>query len=433
MERYRSEAAFERASERIPGGVSSPVRAFGAVGGKPPFIARGQGAWIEDLDGNRYLDFVCSWGPLILGHAHPAVVEAVREAAAGGTSFGAPTLGEVELAETIAGAIPSVEQVRFVNSGTEATMTALRLARAATGRDRILKFRGCYHGHSDSLLVEAGSGALTLGVPSSPGVPAALAQETSVLEYNDQEAVRAYFREQGEATAAVIVEPVAGNMGVVEPEPGFLELLREESRRAGALLIFDEVITGFRLGWGGVQNQLGIEPDLTCLGKVIGGGLPLAAVAGPRRLMEQLAPTGPVYQAGTLSGNPLAVAAGLATLRELERPGVYRRLEELGERWRRGLRAAAEAAGLPLVVNGRGSMSTPFFTAEPVRNLGGAERASRQRYAAFFHGMLERGVYLPPSPFESDFVSLAHGEADIDRALEAAGEVMEAIARAERG
>ncbi|MBX5464808.1 MAG: glutamate-1-semialdehyde 2,1-aminomutase [Clostridia bacterium] len=433
MERPRSEAAFRRASERIPGGVSSPVRAFRAVGGSPLFIARGQGAWIEDVDGNRYVDFVGSWGPLILGHAHPAVVRAVQEAAAAGTSFGAPTLAEVDLAERIAAAIPSVEQVRLVNSGTEATMTALRLARAATGRQRILKFRGCYHGHSDSLLVEAGSGALTLGVPSSPGVPAALAQETSVLEYNDLEGVRAYFRERGEETAAVIVEPVAGNMGVVEPVPGFLELLREESRRAGALLIFDEVITGFRLGWGGVQSQLGVEPDLTCLGKVIGGGLPLAAVAGPRALMEQLAPAGPVYQAGTLAGNPLAVAAGLATLRELERPGVYEHLARLGERWRNGLQEAARQAGVPLTVNGRGSMSTPFFTGEPVRDLEGARRASGARYAAFFHGMLERGFYLPPSPFEANFLSTVHDERLVDLALEAAGEVLRAIARDGRG
>ena len=409
----------------IPGGVNSPVRAWNAVGGHPRFIQRGRGAEVTDADGRTYVDFVASWGPLVLGHAHPRVVAAVSERAKLGTSFGAPTAQEVELARLLVDALPSMEQVRLVSSGTEATMTALRLARAATGRELIVKFAGCYHGHVDALLVSAGSGALTLGVPDSPGVPAALACLTLVAEFNDREGVKRLFRERGAEIAAVIVEPVVGNMGVVPPEPGFLELLREETRQAKSLLVFDEVITGFRLGWGGAQGRFGITPDLTCLGKIVGGGLPLAAFGGRRDLMERLAPVGPVYQAGTLSGNPLAVASGLATLATLrDTPGAYDRLEALGAAAEAGLREAATAAGVPCGVNRVGSMLTLFFGVEQVRDQASARRADTLRFARFFQGMLQAGIYLPPSQFEAMFVSLAHDEAHIDRLARAARRVL---------
>ena len=386
-----------RGQKRMPGGVNSPVRSYRAVGGTPPFIARGAGPHIFDVDGNRYIDFVMSWGPLILGHAHPEVVTAAKAALERGSTYGAPTPGEVELAETICEAMPAVEMVRLVSSGTEATMSALRLARAATGRSVIVKFAGCYHGHVDSLLVQAGSGGLTLGVPDSPGVSPAVAGDTRVLPYNDLAAAEDFFAREGRQVAALIVEPIAGNMGLVPPVDGFLPMLRRLCDQSGALLIFDEVITGFRVGWGGAQGLYGIKPDLTCLGKVIGGGFPLAAYGGRRDLMSQISPSGPVYQAGTLSGNPVAVAAGLATLRRLREPGTYDRLNELGTRLAKGL------AGTGRVVQ-RGSMFTVFVDDFP----------------KFFHKMLSRGVYLPPSQFETGFVSLAHSEAEIDAAAEAA-------------
>ena len=399
----------------IPGGVNSPVRAWNAVGGTPRFIRRAHGAHVVDVDGREYLDLVGSWGPLLLGHAHPAVLRAIMERAKDGTSFGAPTPGEIELARLLVGALPSVEQVRLVSSGTEATMSALRLARAATGREAIVKFAGCYHGHVDALLVLAGSGALTLGVPDSPGVPATLAALTASAEFNDTEGVRALLRARGSEVAAVIVEPVAGNMGVVPPAPGFLETLREETKRAGALLIFDEVITGFRVGWSGAQGRYAVAPDLTCLGKAIGGGMPLAAFGGRRELMEQLAPTGPVYQAGTLSGNPVSVAAGLATLDTVrDQPGAYERLEELGALAEAVLRGAAAEAGVPACVNRVGSMLTLFVGVDEVRSYAEARSADTARFARFFQGMLAEGVYLPPSQFEAMFLSLAHTEADID-------------------
>jgi glutamate-1-semialdehyde 2,1-aminomutase len=380
---------------------------------------------VTDVDGREYVDLVGSWGPLILGHAHPEVVAAVTEQARHGTSFGAPTELELEMARTVVRLIPSVEQVRLVSSGTEATMSALRLARAATGRDRILKFEGCYHGHADALLVKAGSGALTLGVPDSPGVPGVLARLTMVARYNDVEGVRGLLRSEGSEIAAVIVEPVAGNMGVVGPKPGFLEMLREETRRAGVVLIFDEVITGFRLGLGGAQSRFGIDPDLTCLGKVLGGGMPLAAFGGSRALMEQLAPVGPVYQAGTLSGNPVSVAAGLTTLRLLEQtPDAYGRLERIGALASDVLQAALAATGVPGCVNRVGSMLTLFLGVTWVEGFSEACRADQALFARYFRGMLERGFYLPPSQFEAMFVSLAHTEADVEALGRAARHVL---------
>jgi glutamate-1-semialdehyde 2,1-aminomutase len=419
-----SEKLFAAAQRTIPGGVNSPVRAFRGVGGEPFFVARAQGARLWDVDGRAYIDYVGSWGPLILGHAAPAVVEAVTAAAARGTSYGAPTAGEVEMAEAITRVYPSIERVRLVSSGTEAAMSAIRVARGATGRDVLVKFDGGYHGHADSLLVKAGSGGATFSIPDSRGVPAALAALTLTVPFNDAAAVRAIFEARGSEVAAVIVEPVAGNMGVVPPAPGFLEALRELCTRHGAVLIFDEVITGFRVAHGGAQALYGVQPDLTCLGKIIGGGLPVGAYGGRAALMDQVAPLGGVYQAGTLSGNPLAVAAGLATIKVLSVPGVYERLETLGERLARGLAAGARAAGVPLTVNRVGSMLTGFFCATPVTDYTTAKRADTQRYARFFHAMREGGVYLAPSQFEAAFVSLAHTEADIDATVKAAADAL---------
>ncbi|HEX6511290.1 MAG TPA: glutamate-1-semialdehyde 2,1-aminomutase [Chloroflexota bacterium] len=409
----RSEEIFRRSLALMPGGVNSPVRAFTAVGGTPLVIERGADACIWDADGKQYVDYVGSWGPLILGHAHPSVVQAVTRAAQKGTSFGAPTELEAELAQMVVEAVPSIEMVRFVSSGTEATMSALRLARGVTGRNKIVKFAGGYHGHSDQLLAAAGSGVLTLGQPDSPGVPAATAALTVVLAYNDLPAVERAFAEAGADIAAVILEPVAANMGVVLPEPGFLEGLRRLTSHHGALLIFDEVITGFRLAYGGAQPLYGVQPDLTCLGKIVGGGLPVGAYGGSRALMEHMAPAGRIYQAGTLSGNPLAMAAGIATLRELRRPGFYDRLEAS---------AARLAAGLADLgcLNRAGSLMTLFFQPGPVRDYEHAKRSDTARYAAFFHHMLERGFYLPPSQFEAWFVSDAHSEEDIERTRRAA-------------
>jgi glutamate-1-semialdehyde 2,1-aminomutase len=417
---------YARAERVIPGGVNSPVRAFRAVGGQPFFVARATGARLWDVDGRSYIDFVGSWGPLILGHAPATVVEAVSEAARQGTSYGAPTPAEVEMAEILTAACPSLELVRLVSSGTEATMSAIRVARGATGRDLIVKFEGCYHGHADSLLVKAGSGGATFSIPDSQGVPASLAGLTLTVPFNDLGAVSHAFSTRGHEIAAVIVEPVAGNMGVVPPASGFLPGLRELCTRYGALLIFDEVITGFRVAWGGAQARYGVRPDLTCLGKIIGGGLPVGAYGGRRDVMARVAPLGSVYQAGTLSGNPLAVAAGLATLRALGQGDPYTRLERLGATLEHGLRAAAEKAGIPLTINRVGSMLTAFFTDAPVTDWTTAARADRQRYARFFHAMLERGVFLAPSQFEAAFVSLAHSEVDLAEAALAAAAALAA-------
>ncbi|MCW3041927.1 MAG: glutamate-semialdehyde--aminomutase [Actinobacteria bacterium] len=425
MTSSHSQALFDRATGVMPGGVSSPVRAFGAVGGTPPFIAAGNGARITDADGRTYIDLVASWGPLILGHAHPAVVEAVASAAALGTSFGAPTHGEVELAELIVSALPSVEMVRFVSSGTEATMSALRLARAATGRARVLKFAGCYHGHVDSLLVSAGSGVATLGLPDSPGVTDATRSQTVVAAYNSTESVAEAFDAFGDDLAAVIVEPIAANMGVVPAVNGFLEDLRRRCDEAGTLLIFDEVVTGFRVGWSGAQGSLGITPDLTTLGKVVGGGLPIGAYGGRRDLMEMVAPSGPVYQAGTLSGNPISVAAGLATLRQLSAPGTYERLESLGAALESGIERAIKQAGVPAGVQRVGSMMTLFFVDGVVTNFDEARECDTTRFRHFFHEMLAWGVYLPPSQLEASFVSLAHTTDDIGEVVSAVEESLE--------
>jgi glutamate-1-semialdehyde 2,1-aminomutase len=416
----KSAELFAEAQKHLPGGVDSPVRAFRAVGGTPRFIGRGKGAQVWDVDGNQYLDYLASWGPLIAGHAHPGVVAAVQDAATRGTSYGAPTESEVELAKLVKQAFPSIELVRFVSSGTEATMSALRLARAFTGREMICKFDGGYHGHADGLLVQAGSGPLTFGQPDSPGVPSSVAAQSLSVPYNDLPAVQAAFEAHPERIAAVIVEPVAGNMGVIPPQPGFLEHLRAMTRKHGALLIFDEVITGFRVALGGAQERYRVTPDLTCLGKVVGGGLPVGAYGGRRDIMEQVSPLGPVYQAGTLSGNPLAMAAGLATLRLLTEPGVYDHLERLSARLADGLSDAARAAGVAYTANRVGSMFTGFFCADEVTDYATAKRANTSRYARYFHAMLERGVYLAPSQFEAGFVSLAHTATDIDSTVKAA-------------
>jgi len=428
VNRSTSQTLFDAARAKIPGGVNSPVRAFGSVGGTPVFFERAQGARMWDADGNEYLDYVGSWGPMILGHNHPDVRGALEVALGKGTSFGAPAAGEVELAERVVDMVPSVEVVRMVNSGTEATMSALRLARAATGRDRVIKFRGGYHGHGDSFLVEAGSGAATLGVPSSPGVTEGAAKDTLVAEFNDLDSVEALFRENDGQVAAVFVEPVAGNMGCVPPADGFLKGLRSLCDQHGALLIFDEVMTGFRLAPGGAQERYGVMPDLTTLGKIIGGGLPVGAYGGREDLMRQVAPDGPVYQAGTLSGNPLAMAAGIATLQRLkEQPEIYDELERLGARLEAGMLALTRSNGWPLSWNRVGAMATLFFTPENVTGWGTSSQQDRDAFGKYFHGMLDRGIYLPPSPFEALFLSVAMTDADIDRTVEAAGEVLEEV------
>jgi len=419
---------FRRAQQVIPGGVNSPARAFGAVGGSPPVIRQGHGSRIVDLDGNERIDYVCSWGPLILGHCHPAVVEAVTEALGRGASFGAGTEAEVELAELIVEAVPSIEQVRMVNSGTEAAASAIRLARGFTGRDCVIKFEGCYHGHVDSLLVQAGSAATTLGVPSSPGVPAGCTQDTLLCRYNDIGQVADLLKQHEGQVAAIIVEPVAGNMGVVPGNPGFLEGLRVLASEQGVVLIFDEVITGFRLSYGGAQALLGIQPDLTILGKIVGGGLPVGAYGGRREIMQSISPTGPVFQAGTLSGNPLATAAGAATLRQLRDGKVYQRIEAAASRLAAGLHEAAQAAGIAHHLARVGSMMTLFFTPDPVTDYEAACRSDTTRFATWFWAMMNRGVYLPCSQFEAVFVSAAHTEADIDTTLAAVGEAMAEIA-----
>jgi glutamate-1-semialdehyde 2,1-aminomutase len=415
---------FEEAQHYIPGGVNSPVRAFRSVGGEPVFIRKASGAYLWGEDGRRYTDYVGSWGPMILGHAHPAVIEAVRSAALDGLSFGAPTVIETTLARRVCEVMPSIELVRFVSSGTEATMSAIRLARGFTGRDKIVKFEGCYHGHSDSLLVKAGSGALTLGVPTSPGVPASLAQHTVTLSYNDLEEVERVFGEIGSQIACIIVEPIAGNMNMVLPVAGFLEGLRAACDRHGALLIFDEVMTGFRVAPGGAQQLSGVRPDLTTLGKIIGGGMPVGAFGGRRDVMAQVAPLGPVYQAGTLSGNPVAMHAGIATLERLH-PGVY---DELGARTRRlvsGIQAAADAAGIPFCGHSAGGMFGLFFSADaPICTFRQVMACHQERFKAFFHGMLAENVYLAPSAFEAGFVSLAHTDEDIEATVAAAARVL---------
>jgi glutamate-1-semialdehyde 2,1-aminomutase len=414
-----SERLFAASQRLIPGGVNSPVRAFRGVGGTPRFIARGEGAWLVDVDGQRYVDLVLSWGPLILGHAHPEVLSAIVATAGRGTSFGAPTELELRLAERVVATFPSLDMVRFVSSGTEATMSAVRLARAATDRRLLIKFDGCYHGHADHLLAAAGSGVATLGLPDSPGVTAAAVGDTLVLPFNDLAAVEQLFEVRGEEIAAILVEPVPGNMGVVPPVSGFLQGLRAITRRYGALLVFDEVMTGWRVHPRGAQVLYGIEPDLTCLGKVVGGGLPAAAYGGRRDLMERVAPAGPVYQAGTLSGNPLAMAAGLATLEALGRPGVWERAEAFARRVAEAIERRAGEAGVPVTVQRVGTMLTPFFTASPVRDFAAARATDRAGYNAFFHAMLDGGVYLPPSAFEAAFTSTIHGEAEL-AAVEAA-------------
>ena len=417
MQLSKSEALFAEAQKYIPGGVNSPVRSFKAVGGTPPFIARGKGARIWDVDGNEYLDYLGSWGPLLLGHSHPAVVEVLKKTAEGGTSFGAPVEQEVELAKMICTALPSVDSVRLVSSGTEACMSAIRLARAYTGRDKIIKFAGCYHGHADGLLVKAGSGALTHGVPTSAGVPASYASETLVGEYNDIESVEKFFAANPSGIAAVITEPVAGNMGVIPPAPGFLEALRKVTQDNGALLIFDEVITGFRVGPNGAQGLFNITPDITTMGKIIGGGLPVGAYGGRKEIMEMVAPLGPMYQAGTLSGNPLAVSAGIATLTELSKPGVFERIDGLAQRLTEGVTAAFQKAEIPATINRVGSMFTGFLNPGPVAGLADAENSDTEMYGRYFHAMQEQGVYIAPSQFEAGFVSTAHTEADIDATI----------------
>ncbi len=416
----RSKEFFHAAQKRIPGGVNSPVRAFRNVGTDPLFIASGSGSHITDVDGRDYIDFVCSWGPLLFGHAHPRVVEAVRRTLEKGTSFGAPTELELRMAELVCNMVPSVEMVRMVNSGTEAAMSAVRLARAATGRDAIVKFEGCYHGHGDSFLIKAGSGALTLGVPDSPGVPAGVGSDTLIARFNDPGSVQALFDAHPDRIAAVIVEPVAGNMGVVPPAEGFLPGLRDICSRNGAVLIFDEVITGFRVARGGAQERFGVMPDLTVLGKIIGGGLPAAAYGGRRDLMEQMAPVGPVYQAGTLSGNPLAMSAGVAQLELLEEQPPWDELEKKGAVLEKGFQEIQKRAGIALTSNRVGSMMTLFFTPTKVEDFASATQSDTRRHAAYFRAMLERGIYLAPSQFEALFVSTSHTEADLAKTLEAA-------------
>src|SRR5512143_2678877 len=420
MSGARSKKLFEEAKKHIPGGVNSPVRAFRSVGGDPLFIKKAKGSKIVDADGKSYIDYVLSWGPMILGHCHPRVTAALKAAIANGTSFGAPTEIEITLAKLVKKAFPSMDMVRMVSSGTEATMSAIRAARGFTGRDNILKFDGCYHGHADSLLVKAGSGVATFGLPDSPGVPSDLAKHTLTVAYNDLAAVKEIASKQGEQIACIIVEPVAGNMGCVPPEPGFLEGLRKVCDQYGIILIFDEVMTGFRVAYGGAQQRYKIKPDLTTLGKVIGGGLPVGAFGGRREIMEKVAPTGPIYQAGTLSGNPLAMTAGIETLRLLSKPGVYKTLEKISADLEQGLHAAAAEAGVPVTFNRVGSMFTGFFTDQKVKDFSSAKTSDTIRFGKYFLSMLRNGVNLAPSQFEAGFVSLAHTRSDISKTVEAA-------------
>jgi glutamate-1-semialdehyde 2,1-aminomutase len=424
MIRARSEALFAEALRHMPGGVNSPVRAFRAVGGNPFFAERASGSRVWDVDGNEYVDYVCTWGPAILGHAHPRIVNAVQEAAGRGTSFGIPSALEVEMAKRIKRAVTGVEKVRMCNSGTEACMTAVRLARGYTRRDKIIKFDGCYHGHVDSLLVKAGSGALTLGQPDSAGIPASFTEHTLVLPFNDEEAVRQSFAAHGNEIAGVILEPVPGNAGLYLPNPGYLEFLRRITAEQGAVLIFDEVMTGFRVALGGAQERFGIQPDLSCFGKVIGGGMPVGAVGGRGEIMDYLAPVGPVYQAGTLSGNPVAMAAGIAALDELSSGDIYDRLEALGDMLETGLREAAQRVGVPAEFNRCGSMFCGYFVEGPVERLSDAMRSDRDRFATYFRGMLNEGIYVAPSQFEAGFLSAAHTEADIEKTVRAAERVL---------
>jgi len=416
------QALFDEAKRYIPGGVNSPVRAFKAVGGTPVFLRSGRGPRVRDVEGREYIDYVGSWGPLIAGHAHPRVVAALQEQAASGTSFGTPCELETELARRICERVPACDRVRFVSSGTEATMSAVRLARGTTGRDEIVKVEGCYHGHVDSLLVQAGSGVMTLGIPGSPGVPQAIAALTHVVPFNDVSRLRRLLDERGQRIACMILEPVCGNMGVVPPDPGYLQAVRDLTRDHGVLLVFDEVMTGFRVHRSCAQGLYGVEPDLSCFGKVIGGGLPAAAYGGRGELMEQVAPSGPIYQAGTLSGNPLAMRAGIETLALLDEPGAYERLEETSAKLESALADAARGAGAKVTISRVGSMVTAFFTAGPVTDYRSAAASDAARYGAFFHAMLSRGVYLAPSQFEAAFVSMAHGDAEIDATAEAARE-----------
>jgi len=427
MSRPSSKRLFRQAQKLMPGGVNSPVRAFRSVNGKPLFIAGAKGCRVTDVEGRTYIDYVSSWGPMIVGHAHPHVVASVQQAAARGTSYGAPTVAENQLAGMVREAFPSMEMLRMVNSGTEAVMSAIRLARAATGRDDIIKFEGCYHGHSDQMLVKAGSGAMTLGIPDSPGVPASLAKHTINLSYNDLESVARTLRRRKGKVAALILEPVAANAGVIPPAPGFLEGLRELTAEHGVILIFDEVITGFRLAYGGAQEYYGIRPDLTCLGKIIGGGLPVGAYGGRRDLMEQMAPEGPVYQAGTLSGNPLAMAAGIATLEILRHPGTYDKLEKKAEYLSRGVTENLRKAGVRAVLNRVGSISCLFFTRGAVTDYATAARANTKRFADYFARLLRGGIYLAPSQFEASFISLAHSRAALDRTLKVQSRVLKKI------
>jgi glutamate-1-semialdehyde 2,1-aminomutase len=423
----KSQALFAEALSYIPGGVNSPVRAFRAVGGSPFFVNRAAGAHVFDVDGNEYIDYVGTWGPAILGHAHPKIISAVKAAADAGTSFGIPNPFEVTMAKLVCDAVPSVKKVRMCNSGTEACMSAIRLARGFTKRDKIIKFDGCYHGHADSLLVRAGSGALTFGNPDSLGVPASFTQHTIVVPYNDEEAVRAVFEANRGQVAGIIVEPVPGNAGLYLPRPGYLEFLRSVTSEHGALLVFDEVMTGFRLALGGAQERFGVTPDLSCFGKIIGGGLPVGAFGGRAEIMDCLAPVGGVYQAGTLSGNPLAMAAGIAALEELKSANAYAKLEDLGAQLEAGLRDAAKSASVAVTFNRCGSMFCGYFTDQPVHNLADAMHSDRTRFAKYFHGLLDEGVYLAPSQFEAGFISVAHSAADIEKTVRTAAKVMKSL------